>query len=108
MKEVLELFKQPDQNLSTIQTLHTIWFLLQKTLASEIGNLIPKRWQIEHDLYIDSTDFVGKDLIRQKLAVKSSDGNYYERIEDKTLKIEKEEMLIDNRGLIDVYRKVKK
>lgn len=36
------------------------------------------------------------------------DGNYYERIEDKILKIEKEEMLIDNRGLIDVYRKVKK
>jgi hypothetical protein len=60
---------------------------------------------IEHDLYIDSTDFVGKDLIRQKLAVKSANGNYYERIEDKILKIEKEEMLIDNRGLIDVYKK---
>lgn len=60
---------------------------------------------IEHDLYIDSTDFIGKDLIKKKLAVKSTDGNYYERIEDKILKIEKEEMLIDNRGLIDVYKK---
>jgi len=77
MKEVLELFKQPDQNLSTIQTLHTIWFLLQKN--TDVGNwkFNPETMTIEHDLYIDSTDFVGKDLIRQKLAVKSSDGNYY-------------------------------
>jgi hypothetical protein len=63
---------------------------------------------IEHDLYIDSTDFVGKDLIRQKLAIKSVDGKYYERIEDRIIKMEKDEMLIDNRGLVDVYKKEKK
>jgi hypothetical protein len=60
---------------------------------------------IEHDLFIDNTDFIGQDLIKKKLAVKKSDGKYYELIEDKILKIENDEMLIDNRGLIDVYKK---
>jgi hypothetical protein len=58
---------------------------------------------IEH-IYI-LKDFVGKDLIRQKTSLKSSDGKYYERIDDKIIKIENEEMLIDNRGLIDVYQR---
>ena len=77
---------------------------------TDIGNwkLNNKTNTIEHDLYIDSTDFVGKDLIRQKLAVKSENGKYYERIDDRIIKFEKDEMLIDNRGLIDVYRKEKK
>ena len=76
----------------------------------DIGNwkLNNKTNTIEHDLYIDSTDFVGKDLIRQKLAVKSENGKYYERIEYRILKFEKIEMFIDNRGLIDVYSKEKK
>ena len=74
---------------------------------TDIGNwkFNSETMTIEHDLYIDSSDFVGKDLIRQKLAIKSSDGKYYERIDDKILKIENEEMLIDNRGLINVYKK---
>ena len=77
---------------------------------TDIGNwkFNNKTNTIEHDLYIDSTDFVGKDLIRQKLAVKAENGKYYERIEDRIIKMEKDEMLIDNRGLIDVYKKEKK
>jgi hypothetical protein len=76
---------------------------------TDIGNwkFNTKTNTIEHDLYIDSTDFVGKDLIRQKLAVKFQDGKYYERIEDRVIKIEKGEMFIDNRGLINVYKKDK-
>lgn len=77
---------------------------------SDIGNwkLNDKTNTIEHDLYIDSTDFIGKDLIKKKLAVKFANGNYYERIENKILKIEKDLMFIDNRGLVDVYKKEKK
>jgi hypothetical protein len=37
-----------------------------------------KTMTIEHHLFIDSTDFVGKDLIRQGLAIKQKDGKYYE------------------------------
>ena len=67
----------------------------------------PKNSTIEHDLYIDSTDWVGKDLIRQKLAIKKSDGKYYELIEDKIFKLQNDEMWIDNRGLIDIFKKIK-
>jgi len=63
---------------------------------------------IEHDLYVDSTNFIGKDLIKRKLAIKAENGKYYERIEDKIINLEKDEMQIDNRGLIDVYKKEKK
>lgn len=77
---------------------------------TDTGNwkLNSKTNTIEHNLYIDSTDFIGKDLIKKKLAVKSENGKYYERIEDKIINLEKDEMLIDNRGLIDVYKKEKK
>ena len=67
----------------------------------------PETSTIEHDLYIDSTDQVGQDLIMKKLAEKKSDWKYYDLIEDKVLKLENDKMLIDNRGLIDVYKKIK-
>lgn len=68
----------------------------------------PKISTIEHDLYIDSTDWIGKDLIKRKLAIKKSDGKYYEPIQDKIFKLEEKEMWIDNRGLINIYKKVDK
>lgn len=67
----------------------------------------PQLSTIEHDLFIDSTDFIGKDLIKNKLAIKKPDGNYYELIEDKILKFEKNQLFIDHRGLINVYQRVK-
>lgn len=66
-----------------------------------------KTMTIEHDLFIDSTSWVGQDLIKRGLAEKKKDGNYYELIEDKVLKIEDGKIYIDNRGLIDVFKKVK-
>ncbi len=66
-----------------------------------------KTMTIEHDLFIDSTTWVGQDLIKRGLAEKKKDGNYYELIEDKVLKIEDGKIYIDNRGLIDVFKKVK-
>ena len=62
---------------------------------------------IEHDLYIDSESWVGKDLIEKKLAEKKPDGKYYELIEDRIIKIDENTMYIDNRGLVDIYKKIK-
>lgn len=68
----------------------------------------PKTSTIEHDLYIDSTDWIGQDLIKRKLAIKKSDGKYYELIEHRVLKLSNDEMWINNRGLINVYKKTHK
>lgn len=60
---------------------------------------------IEYDLYIDSTDWIGKDLIKSGLAIKQSDGLYYERIEDRILEFGEGLMVIDLRGNQQVYKK---
>lgn len=60
---------------------------------------------IEYDLYIDSTDWIGKDLIKKGLAVRQKDGNYYERITDEILKLNEDEMILNKRGNQLVYNK---
>lgn len=62
---------------------------------------------IEHDLYVDSLSPIFPYLLKDNLIEKKRDGNYYELIEDKIIKIEGNEMLLNNRGLIDVYKKTK-
>lgn len=62
---------------------------------------------IEHDLYVDSTSSVFPYLLKDKLIEKKSDGKYYELIEDKVLKIEPKQIFIDERGLINVYKRIK-
>jgi hypothetical protein len=62
---------------------------------------------IEHDLYVDSTSSVFPYLLKDKLIEKKSDGKYYELIEDKVLKIEQNKIFIDERGLINVYKRIK-
>ena len=60
---------------------------------------------IEYDLFIDSTDWIGKDLIKNGLAVKQSDGNYYERVTDKVLKFNDRELILNRRGYQSVFKK---
>jgi hypothetical protein len=62
---------------------------------------------IEYSLYIDSTDWIGKDLIKKGLAEKQKDGNYYERITDQILKLSGDEMILNKRGNQLVYVKQK-
>lgn len=64
-----------------------------------------KTMTIEHDLFIDSTDFVGKDLIKQGLAIKQKDGKYYEENNDKVIKLMDNELIIDRYGMQIVYKK---
>jgi hypothetical protein len=64
-----------------------------------------KTMTIEHDLFIDSTDFVGKDLIKQGLAIKQKDGKYYEENNDKVMKLMDNELIIDRYGMQIVYKK---
>lgn len=64
-----------------------------------------KTMTIEHDLFIDSTDFVGKDLIKQGLAIKQKDGKYYEENNDKVVKLMDNELIIDRYGMQIVYKK---
>ena len=65
----------------------------------------PKQMTIEYDLFIDSTDWIGKDLIKKGLAIKQKDGNYYEKIEDKILEFKNDTMILNNRGYKIVYKK---
>ncbi len=75
--------------------------------SSDIGKwkFNTKTMTIEHDLFIDSTDFVGKDLIKQGLAIKQKDGKYYEENNDKVLKLMDNELIIDRYGMQIVYKK---
>ncbi|ANH83224.1 hypothetical protein A8C56_21595 [Niabella ginsenosidivorans] len=60
---------------------------------------------IHYDLYIDSTDWVGKDLIKTGEAVKYPNGNYYEKIQDKILRYDDPELILDERGSQMVFKK---
>ncbi|GAA4776643.1 MULTISPECIES: hypothetical protein [Flavobacterium] len=66
-----------------------------------------KTMTIEHDLFIDSTDFIGKDLIKQGLAKKQKDGKYYQKDDSKVLKLTDKEMIIQGTGIQVVYKKEK-
>jgi hypothetical protein len=57
----------------------------------------PKSNAIIHYLLIDSTEMIGKDLIKRRLATKYNDGNYYEIINDK--------IIIKSKNEIEVYRR---
>ncbi|NUY79649.1 hypothetical protein HUK80_01980 [Flavobacterium sp. MAH-1] len=61
--------------------------------------------KIIHQLYIDSTDWIGKDLIKNGEAKKYKDGKYYEMIETKVSKLTKNEMVIVSRDVLEVYKK---
>lgn len=67
----------------------------------------PKTMIIKYDLFIDSTDFIGKDLIKKGLAKKQKDGKYYEILSDKIAKLTEDEMSVESYGLFLIYRKDK-
>lgn len=64
-----------------------------------------KNMIIEHYLFIDSTDFIGKDLIKQGLAKKQKDGKYYEKEDSKIIKLSDNEMILQDIGIQVVYKK---
>lgn len=64
-----------------------------------------KTMTVAYDLYIDSTDFIGKDLIKKGLALKQNDGKYYEKIEDKIIQFKNDEIIFEERGLFLIYKK---
>tara|TARA_B100000609_G_C17178585_1_gene415793 strand:- start:19 stop:525 length:507 start_codon:yes stop_codon:yes gene_type:complete len=55
---------------------------------------------IIHQLYIDSTNWIGQDLIEKGLAVKFDNGLYYEQITDKVNIISDSEMAVYGRNNI--------
>lgn len=60
---------------------------------------------IEYDLLIDSTDWIGKSVIKNKLATLKDDGNYYERITDHIIDFSESNMILNHRGYQLVYFK---
>jgi hypothetical protein len=61
--------------------------------------------QIYYKLFIDSTTFVGKDLIKKGLAVKHPDGKYYEDVVDRVYSISPDELILINGLNREIYRK---
>lgn len=62
---------------------------------------------IVHQLYIDSTEWIGQDLIKRGLAIKFSDGNYYEEIRDKVVIESESELVVFGRNEIQrIYKKL--
>lgn len=57
-------------------------------------------------LFIDPETFVGKDLIKKGLAVKHSDGKYYERLTEKLISVTENELrIIEKSNRIKVYKR---
>lgn len=77
---------------------------LANNIQTGLWQLDDKAMIINYDLYIDSTDFVGKDLIKKGLAVKQHDGNYYERISTQILHLMDSELILYERGNQVVYK----
>ena len=64
-----------------------------------------KTMTIHYQLFIDSTTWVGKDLIEKGLAQKLSDGNYYEEIKEQVKELKDSTMILQKRGGQYVYQK---
>lgn len=60
---------------------------------------------INYDLYIDSTDWVGKDLIKRGEASKYPDGKYYEKIRDIIVRHTATELILNERGSQMVFKR---
>ena len=59
-------------------------------------------------LYIDSTDWIGKDLIKRNMAVKHKDNEYYEELEYKILRLTPDTLqYLDYSGRNMIYKKIK-
>lgn len=67
----------------------------------------PKTMVLRYDLFIDSTDFIGKNLIKKGLAKKQKDGKYYETLSAKIAKLTEDEMSVESYGSFLIYRKEK-
>ena len=68
-------------------------------------NFDSKNMQIQYRLYVDSTDFVGKSLIKKGLATKHPDGKYYENIVSQVYSIRSDELILINGLNREIYRK---
>ncbi len=66
-----------------------------------------KTMTIEHQLLIDSSNTIGKSLIKDGEAIKQSDGNYYEKNDCVISKIDDKEMVVNEYDLRKIYRREK-
>jgi hypothetical protein len=64
-----------------------------------------KNMQIQYQLYIDSTDFAGKSLIENGLAIKHPDGKYYENIVNYVYSITPGELILIKGQNLEIYKK---